>query len=277
MCLLQSTCTHSCNGGTQTATRTITVAGTRCPELTRTQMCNMHRCPVNCEVHAWSEWSQCSKPCDNGTGGGMQTRERSVKVQPRHGGAACPALAEERKCNQHACPVDCQVGRWSSWSTCSAACAGGVQTATRAITRAAAHGGHACPPPADLTRSQPCNTQACDEPCEVSAWSAWDACDKACGGGVQRSSRTVLKPAVGHGRPCPALSREQRCHTQACAVDCEVSHWSAWSQCSRACEGGEQTRERTVLTHPAHGGKACDVLSQSRKCNKHACSGRSLC
>ena len=56
-------------------------------------------------------------------------------------------------------PVDCQLGGWTGWGSCSAKCGGGTQTSTRVILRQAQHGGTACV--GDLTRSQPCNTNDC--------------------------------------------------------------------------------------------------------------------
>lgn len=58
-------------------------------------------------------------------------------------------------------PIDCKVGSWSAWSTCTKTCGGGTKTRTRKITQQPANGGAACPP---LSESQPCNTQACPVP-----------------------------------------------------------------------------------------------------------------
>jgi OOP family OmpA-OmpF porin len=55
--------------------------------------------PVDGTVGAWSDWSACSAPCGSGT----QTRTRPVVTQPANGGAALPALSENRSCNTQAC------------------------------------------------------------------------------------------------------------------------------------------------------------------------------
>lgn len=102
-----TTCSKSCGGGTQTRNRTIEVpaanGGTACPtEMSQTQVCNAHVCPVNCEVTEWGQWSTCSKPC----GGGTQTRTRTVKTPAANGGTACPTdLSQTQVCNSQACPV----------------------------------------------------------------------------------------------------------------------------------------------------------------------------
>jgi hypothetical protein len=53
-------------------------------------------------------------------------------------------VARESKGDKCPDPVDCQ-GKWSSWSTCSAKCGGGVQTRTFTVTTHPAFGGQACP------------------------------------------------------------------------------------------------------------------------------------
>jgi hypothetical protein len=208
-------------------------------------------------------------PCNSGNGGGIQGRSRTVRVQPAFGGKACPSLSEERRCHTHTCAQDCEVSDWSSWGACSANCGGGEQTQTRQIVTPAAHGGKSCPV---VSRNRACNTHACDAACQVSEWSAWDACDKFCGGGYQRATRSIVKAAVGHGAACPVLTRERACNEHACARTCEVSAWSAWGTCSAACgTSGQQERYRTVFSFPSEGAPACPVLTESRPCNRLAC------
>ena len=57
-------------------------------------------------------------------------------------------------------------------------------------------------------------------------------------------------------------------------VDCVVSSWSAFGQCSASCGGGTQTQTRTVITPAANGGAACPALSQSQACNTQACQSQ---
>ncbi len=152
-------CSASCGGGIQTKTGTITQqpqnGGASCPtDLTQTQACNTSPCSIDCQVSEWSNWSDCSTSCGDGT----QTRTRYVTVPPQNGGASCPLLIESQPCNKGACPVDCQVS-WSNWNSCSASCGGGIQTKTGTITQQPLNGGASCP--TDLTQSQACNTQAC--------------------------------------------------------------------------------------------------------------------
>ena len=203
-------CSKTCGGGTQTVTPNITktpaFGGTACPPQ-RTQACNTQPCPVNCQVSSWST-SACSKTC----GGGTQTVTPNITTQAAHGGTACPPQ-KTQACNTQPCinPVDCQVGSWST-GACSKTCGGGTQTVTPNITRAAAHGGTACPP----QRTQACNTQPCPVNCQVGSWST-GACSKTCGGGTQTVTPNITTQAAHGGTACPP-QKTQDCNTQACPL-----------------------------------------------------------
>ena len=164
--------------------------------------------------------------------------------------------------------IDCVVSAWSSWDACSKACGGGSQSRSRTVVTAAANGGAACP---NLSETTACNEQPCPVDCVVSAWSSWDACSKACGGGSQSRSRTVVTAAANGGKACPGLSETTACNEQPCPVDCVVSAWSSWDACSKACGGGTQTRTRTVTQSAAYGGTPCPSLSEVTSCNEQPC------
>ncbi|XP_041371854.1 thrombospondin type-1 domain-containing protein 7A-like isoform X2 [Gigantopelta aegis] len=50
-----------------------------------------------------------------------------------------------------------------------------------------------------------------------------------------------------------------------CPIDCELSEWSDWSECSVTCGSGMQVRVRSILTEPADGGRKCPSLEGSLK------------
>jgi hypothetical protein len=54
-------------------------------------------------------------------------------------------------------------------------------------------------------------------------------------------------------------------------VDCAVSEWSEWSNCSAQCGIGSKTRTRTIVTKPTNDGAICPVLVQTQDCNTNAC------
>ena len=56
---------------------------------------------VNCTWDEFSDWTTCTKTC----GGGLQARQRKVKVKAQFGGEACEGgTAEQRQCNIQGCP-----------------------------------------------------------------------------------------------------------------------------------------------------------------------------
>eukprot|EP00971_Amphidinium_carterae_P021649 426877-Amphidinium_carterae.1 len=125
---------------------------------------------IDCEVGEWTE-GECSKPC----GGGSLKKTRSITVNPNSEGAACPPLEIEEVCNYLPCPVDCVVGEWTEWSACSASCATGVMERRREIATHPAFEGQPC----DATsEAESCNTQSCDQNCELAEWCEWSECDK---------------------------------------------------------------------------------------------------
>lgn len=54
--------------------------------------------------------------------------------------------------------VDCQVGQWSEWSSCSVECGGGTQGRWRDVIESPVSNGQSCP---KLEENQACNQQPC--------------------------------------------------------------------------------------------------------------------
>lgn len=163
----------------------------------------------DCEVSAWTP-EECSKPC----GGGVQNLVRQVVV-PNAKGAPCPPLALQRSCNVQECPVNCAIGEWSGWTSCSAKCGGGIKQRIRHVKTRAQHGGKLCGPE---TESLSCGMTACDQDCTLAAWSGWSLCSKACGGGFQERVRRVAIAPIGAGR-CAAEDATSRLVYKRCNAD----------------------------------------------------------
>ena len=107
--------------------------------------------------------------------------------------------------------------------------------------------------------------------CQVTQWSDWGSCTSTCGGGVKTRDRTVTVNAAYSGAACPALADSSSCSTDACPVDCQVTQWSAWGDCSKTCGSGVKTRDRTVTVNAAYSGAACPALADSSSCSTDAC------
>jgi hypothetical protein len=140
--------------------------------------------PVDCKPSEWSGWGVCSRSCTPLSGAlkdapatsGIQTRTRtpsaqlpcalqdqSMCSQPWGGGKQCSEFhfSENRACNKHLCPVNCEVGGWGEWAPCTKRCQGGSSTRVRTVTIRNANGGEGCPA---LAQTSACNDGvSCDE------------------------------------------------------------------------------------------------------------------
>merc|ERR1719199_2261759 len=164
-------------------------------------------------------------------------RNRTI-VPARYGGTCAVDEADVEEvapCNPEPCPVECVLGDWDEWASCTASCAGGTKTRERAVVTAAQHGGEEC---GNTTETIPCNLFACPTP--------------------QPTPMPTPQPTP---RPTPAPQ------------DCEVSNWSAYSECTQECGGGLMVRNRTIV--PARYGGTCAVdetdVEEVAPCNPQPC------
>eukprot|EP00929_Paragymnodinium_shiwhaense_P074672 TRINITY_DN38225_c0_g1_i1.p1 TRINITY_DN38225_c0_g1~~TRINITY_DN38225_c0_g1_i1.p1 ORF type:complete len:1691 (+),score=329.54 TRINITY_DN38225_c0_g1_i1:637-5073(+) len=228
--------------------------------------------PVKCVLQDWTPWTKCSVSC----GGGMQHRARHVAVPAAHGGKGCETDVDQlRMCNQQPCrkPVDCSMGDWADWAQTKTFTGGlGNQLErVREVIVEGMDGGKACV--GALHELKPFKGSI---DCLFSAWAAWDKCDKTCDGGQQMRLRELLHGNMNDGKGCnDMLSEVQGCNTKPCKpiVDCEMGPFGPWSNCSRACGSGTQTRTRAVQTYARNGGKGCkNSTSETKTCKLAACS-----
>jgi len=172
----------------------------------------------DCEVSKWDA-EECTKVCKKSLEkAGTQKLTRSVLTN-RDGGTKCLPLAAMRSCNNHPCPVDCELHTWSGWSKCSAECGGGVEQRLREVKLAMKYGGTPC---GKTSQTEACNAQACEKDCELSEWTLWSTCSKDCDGGTQKREKFVKMEPEGAGE-CPdqwGVKRLQykKCNMKRCAV-----------------------------------------------------------
>jgi len=228
----------------------------------------------HCKLSIWSGYTVCSKSC----GGGVQSKFRVV-LSAHSGNGKCPNTKFVRKCNTGSCAVDCTVGRWGKYNTCTKSCGGGHQYSKRRILTGS-RSGKKCPA---LVRSRRCNLVPCPIDCKVSTFSKWSGCTKRCGGGEMKRFRTITQTAYYFGKPCPPLVQKAKCNSNPCAKPCKVSKWSAWGSCSKSCAGqpagkrlfgAKQERTRFVVQQAAWGGHPCPALTQTKLCALHPCGAK---
>lgn len=239
--------------------------GTECPHLVESECC-----PDDCEVGEFGEWSACNDTCN-----GHMSRTRLILIDTFCGGTECPHLYEDQCCLN-----DCHVSAFSEWSACTHACgAFGTQNRTRNITCDTFCGGEPCP---HLEEQQSCNNASecpayCvpvedvshDPPGDVNGWSP---CPIGC---HQIHYKNVSVNQSGEpifGECPPYVTLERECHHSSCGDDCEVSAWSAWSECPGCdIETTVRYRTRTVTVNQTYNGLPCPHLIETQNCVADRC------
>merc|ERR1719487_2198774 len=144
-------------------TREITthpIGGSVCPVLKATEECNKNKCPIDCVLWDWSEWSSCTAKC----GGGVMQKQRSVRIEPQHDGEPCGETTEAESCNVQACDKDCVLEDWTPWDECSKECDAGVNKRIRTVKDLPVGEG-SCP---DIHGEERLDYKGCNEfPCKV--------------------------------------------------------------------------------------------------------------
>lgn len=274
-------CSSSCGTGQQSRSRSVAVQpqfeGTLCEGFASdSKSCaDLPPCPIDCEWDEWADWGVCSASC--GTGVSRRTRER--KKYEKDGGHICWGTEDdEQACTLSPCPVDCKMGDWSQWGTCSTTCGPGSQLRLRGIRVGPANGGQECS--TDLNETKDCDVGVCPVDCQWSTWEGWSRCSRTCNGGINSRKRTEKVAAAHGGKACQGSADEDGvCNIQGCPVDCKWVPWSEWSPCSTSCGGGNRTQTRVVEIAPQWGGLECETKNdlggppneKTESCNEQPC------
>lgn len=247
-----SMCTVTCSRGSQLRLRICNNpipqhGGQNCPgRFSDLRHCDLGPCPIHGNWTAWSQWSECSKTCANGTRSRIRTCGNPV---PQFGGKNCSGeLTEIKSCIKAPCPIPGKWATWSQWSECSKSCSSGRKFRRRTCNNPSpSNGGPPCTGRA--TETEMCQLIPCPIDGGWSEWSKWTDCSKTCSGGIQSRYRNCNNPPSQHGgKQCYGNSNQSKhCSQQPCFIHGEWTEWSNWTDCSKKCDVGQQTRTRLCL------------------------------
>ncbi|NWS68862.1 THS7B protein, partial [Crotophaga sulcirostris] len=293
-----SSCSSSCGPGVKVRSRWLKEkpynGGRPCPKLDlKNQVYEAVPCYSECNQYSWvvEPWSPCKISSEQNSlhcGEGIQTRKvRCVSTAEDHGGETVPnTLCNQaeipdvmQKCSLY-CPSECAVSDWGQWSQCPQVCDPSImQTRTRQVLRSSVNT-KPCP---EVSQMKPCilNQNCFQYQYNVTGWSGCQlAANATCGRGERRRLLSCQRSdgATVSMRLCQQVRLEKPVQTSSrcvvgCAVDCRLSAWSAWSQCSHTCgAGGQMVRGRSVVLRAAGGGRPCpEQLTQHRSCPVRPC------
>lgn len=210
-----------------------------------------------CMTTLWSDWGPCSATC----GTGVRIRARQLLVD---GAAARACLAPGRKVlsEQQSCTVRADCGRVD------------VEAAIQAC-------------------AEPLEVGPCRGSYERYAYDpTYDICGRFMYGGCRGNANNFLTAAECE-QTCQRKQQQSKnggrqdvvfvdeatttASTDAAPVideivNCQLTEWSGWSQCSVSCGMGIAERSRRILAEARNGGTKCPTtLVKRRRCFKGPC------
>ncbi len=125
------------------------------------------------------------------------------------------------------------------------------------------------------------NYNNCSSHCSYNEWSDWTLCPKCSKDSnfeFKTRTRTLISSLTSTEINCDnEITESKICELPSCSCinnyncSCILSEWSPWSNCSKSCGLGFQSRYRYYISR----GISCpyNSLIQNRDCNQQCCQG----
>ncbi|XP_070537085.1 thrombospondin type-1 domain-containing protein 7A-like isoform X2 [Ptychodera flava] len=292
-------CSRSCGTGMRSRERYLKErshgAGRQCPHIDENNKIEEREpCYSDCSHYIWiaHHWKECDLYDSEDDTCGKGWQHKTVRCVLRQPGKE-DIIVDDSFCDKAEepsaaricllpCNGDCVVSDWSPWSLCSHPCnTSEFREQTRYIVRQPRSDGAACP---NLNNSEPClNGISCfDYHWNITEWSTCRLNDNAiCGNGlktrkldcIRSDGRSVsfakCEQFALNTKPGPL---EEPCHL-VCPMDCQMSNWSPWSQCSMTCgHEGISLRQRHIVREANQFGRYCPTdMIQQKPCALQPC------
>lgn len=295
-----SRCSKSCGSGVKVRSKWLREkpynGGRPCPKLDHVNQAQVYEvvpCLSDCSQYVWvaepwSVWKVSNVDLKENCGEGVQTRKVRCMQNTVDGPSdpvedylcdpeEMPLGARESKLP---CPEDCVLTDWGSWSRCPLPCNVNSTRQRSASPIRQPSERKQCP---STTEKEICtlNSNCFLYSYNITDWSTCQLSERAvCGVGfktrmldcVRSDSKSVdLKF-------CEELGLEKKWQMNAscvveCPVNCQLSDWSSWSECSHTCGlAGKLWRRRTVIQASQGDGRPCSSqLEQWKPCPVKPC------
>uniref|UniRef100_A0AAQ4PQQ7 Thrombospondin type-1 domain-containing protein 7A n=1 Tax=Gasterosteus aculeatus aculeatus TaxID=481459 RepID=A0AAQ4PQQ7_GASAC len=279
-----SRCSKSCGSGVKVRSKWLREkpynGGRPCPKLDHiNQVYEVVPCQSDCNQYVWvaepwSVWKVSNVDLKENCGEGVQTRKVRCMLNTIDGPSESvedylcdpelmPLGARESRLP---CPEDCVLNDWGPWSRCDV-----VRRTAYALRPPSV--GRQCP---DTSDKEPCslNLNCFNYFYNITDWSTCQLSPNAvCGSGIKTR---MLDCVRSDGKSvdlkfCYELNLEKKWQMNIscvveCPVNCQMSEWSPWSDCSQTCGlDGKMWRRRSVVRAFQGDGRPCPSQTEQWK------------